>query len=435
MISFLGTPKVQYFDDNGNPLATGVLFVFLPGTTTKTNSYPTIADAIAGTNANPNPVPLDARGEANVVLTRAVKLVLTTDDDEDPPTSPIWTEDNYYTPNTVLDNNGNELLDFTAVSNAVNYVNITNSAAGNPAIVAATGSDSNVELLLKGKGTLGARILTGSANTFYITQGTDPTINAIFSLANLTADRIFTFQNVPGTLTLQNSTGIIDSAGNVLLGYGVTGSAVNYPVVVNSAAGNPARLGAAGSDTNVTLDLFTKGSGVFRFFSGTGAEVQQWYNSGTSGAEIAHTMSAVTAKRTITWPDLDVAIIGAGSATDQETATSTSVAVTPAIQQRHPSACKAWALFNGTGTAAVLASYNVTSLTDNGTGDYTITYTTAFSSVGNSVSITAKDTLGAGYNNTTGIAAGSVRMIIYTTASSPTASDSALVSVQSYGDQ
>lgn len=41
-------------------------------------------------------------------------------------------------------------------------------------------------------------------------------------------------------------------------------------------------------------------------------------------------------------------------------------------------AVKAWVNFNGTGTVAIRASYNVTSITDNGTGDYTVNFTTAF---------------------------------------------------------
>jgi hypothetical protein len=38
---------------------------------------------------------------------------------------------------------------------------------------------------------------------------------------------------------------------------------------------------------------------------------------------------------------------------------------------------KAWVNFNGTGTVAIRASFNVTSITDNGTGDYTLNFTTA----------------------------------------------------------
>lgn len=38
---------------------------------------------------------------------------------------------------------------------------------------------------------------------------------------------------------------------------------------------------------------------------------------------------------------------------------------------------KAWVNFNGTGTVAIRASFNVSSVTDNSTGDYTINFTTA----------------------------------------------------------
>ena len=35
--------------------------------------------------------------------------------------------------------------------------------------------------------------------------------------------------------------------------------------------------------------------------------------------------------------------------------------------------CKAWINFNGSGTIAIRDSFNITSITDNGTGDYNIT--------------------------------------------------------------
>jgi hypothetical protein len=38
---------------------------------------------------------------------------------------------------------------------------------------------------------------------------------------------------------------------------------------------------------------------------------------------------------------------------------------------------KAWVNFNGTGTVAIRASFNVSSITDGGTGLYTINFTTA----------------------------------------------------------
>ena len=38
---------------------------------------------------------------------------------------------------------------------------------------------------------------------------------------------------------------------------------------------------------------------------------------------------------------------------------------------------KAWVNFNGTGTVAIRAAFNVSSITDNGTGNYTANFTTA----------------------------------------------------------
>ena len=38
---------------------------------------------------------------------------------------------------------------------------------------------------------------------------------------------------------------------------------------------------------------------------------------------------------------------------------------------------KAWVNFDGTGTPAIRGSFNVSSITDNGTGNYTINFTTA----------------------------------------------------------
>jgi hypothetical protein len=43
--------------------------------------------------------------------------------------------------------------------------------------------------------------------------------------------------------------------------------------------------------------------------------------------------------------------------------------------------CRAWVNFNGTGTVAIRGSGNVTSITDNGTGDYTVNLTTAMPDV------------------------------------------------------
>jgi hypothetical protein len=56
--------------------------------------------------------------------------------------------------------------------------------------------------------------------------------------------------------------------------------------------------------------------------------------------------------------------------------------------------CRAWVNFNGTGTVAIRASGNVSSITDNGTGIYTVNFTTAMPDTNYCTSVTAQETAG-----------------------------------------
>ncbi len=71
--------------------------------------------------------------------------------------------------------------------------------------------------------------------------------------------------------------------------------------------------------------------------------------------------------------------VGATQA-DEEAGTVGKV-VTADVQQFHPSAAKCWAYVTvSTGTPTLTSSYNITSITDTGVGDLTITIATDFSS-------------------------------------------------------
>ena len=190
------TPKMQFFDTNGDPLSSGKVYTYEVGTTTSKASYPTLADAIALTNANANPVVLDSRGEAVIVITGPTKFKVDTSADVT-----VYTVDNFY-PETngniydsnnkiilkltavasavnrveiknqatgvapsigsngesniglqFLDSNGNELFTLTGVTSAVNYVNITNTATGSGVVFSALGDDTNIDVLFQPKGT------------------------------------------------------------------------------------------------------------------------------------------------------------------------------------------------------------------------------------------------------------------------------------------
>ena len=64
--------------------------------------------------------------------------------------------------------------------------------------------------------------------------------------------------------------------------------------------------------------------------------------------------------------------------------------------------CRAWVNFSGTGTVTIRASGNVTSITDNGTGDYTVNFTTALSDANYSVVGTVGETASATFGIFTG---------------------------------
>ena len=51
--------------------------------------------------------------------------------------------------------------------------------------------------------------------------------------------------------------------------------------------------------------------------------------------------------------------------------------------------CRAWGNFNGSGTLAIRDSANVSSITDNGVGDYTVNFTTAMVDANYAVCISA----------------------------------------------
>ncbi len=81
-------------------------------------------------------------------------------------------------------------------------------------------------------------------------------------------------------------------------------------------------------------------------------------------------------------------------ATIQDTSGNNSSTPSEVAQGR----AKAWVNFNGDGTVAIRDNFNVSSITDNGAGDYTVTFTTAMASADYCVTGGASETAsGAGY--------------------------------------
>lgn len=82
--------RMQVFDNNGEPAAGKLLFTYEAGTDTKITTYTQFDLGVSNTN----PIVLDSAGRAAIYLVpNTYKFVLTNADDTDPPTSPIWTQD------------------------------------------------------------------------------------------------------------------------------------------------------------------------------------------------------------------------------------------------------------------------------------------------------------------------------------------------------
>jgi hypothetical protein len=120
-------------------------------------------------------------------------------------------------------------------------------------------------------------------------------------------------------------------------------------------------------------------------------------NSSGGGSVLLQEPSTAS-NRTLTLPDADGTVIYSdASANLQFNSGYGSIATAYG--------CRAWVNFNGTGTVAIRASGNVSSITDNGSGDYTVNFATAmpdinYSAVANSSAVYANYFSGGANINT-----------------------------------
>jgi hypothetical protein len=101
-------------------------------------------------------------------------------------------------------------------------------------------------------------------------------------------------------------------------------------------------------------------------------------NQTITATQIANQAITATqiANDTITFTQINNSFTATKS--QQQAAASSSVYVSPARQQDHPSAASAWVTFDGT-TGTILSSYNVSTVSKQSTGTFRITFTNAFS--------------------------------------------------------
>ncbi len=458
---------------DGSAIAAGYqLFQYIAGSTTKANTY---TDAAKGTpNSNPMTLNADGRLDQDVYIDQSMKFVLATLAAGDPPTGSEWTIDNALSLEQL----------WTTVSKTSSYPTVE---ADRDKLIRADATSGTLTVTLLAAATAGdgfmlaVKKVDSSGNAVIIDGNSSETIDgaATLSLSNQYEVAILicngTSWHVVNSAAAQSTTFAADNASNtsvtnvVTVQHTTSGSptaGIGTGVLFNSESADesPSNFGtisfvsdditAGSEDTYFLLQNRTAGAALANAYkfkrTGVGGALITQANTAERtytlpDADLAYTYSGgkaifagtLTGTRTYTLPDASFTFIQPGVQSDQETSTSTTVAVTPGIQQFHPSAAKVWAYVTVSGgTPTLAASYNVTSITDTSAGNVTVTIATDFSSANYCAVAQAVTAAGAAHMASVlnGQAAGS--FVVRTALSSTGAdTDNINLSVVAFGDQ
>lgn len=206
------------------------------------------------------------------------------------------------------------------------------------------------------------------------------TISSTFTLSiydgSVNTYRIATITLDAGdTLTVSEDKIVVtDSNGNEHIIIDATSVTMGGDVTGNSASCTVAKINGNSVPSGVVLGDLLYGSGA--------SALSKLAGNTTTTQKVLTQTGTGSASAAPAWTDV------AATQAQQEAGSATTSYVTPAVQQSHPSAAKAWFALNWSGgTPTNLASYNVTSYTDTGTGTVTVNLTTAFSSASYAVAL------------------------------------------------
>ena len=261
-------------------------------------------------------------------------------------------------------------------------------------------------------GTTGITFTTGGLKLVGSTSGTCE-INA----TAVSGTSVLTMPAATDTLVGKDTTDTLTNKTLVAPALGTPASGVltncTFPTLNQDTTGTSAKTNALNSATtivNVSSATAPTSGQILTATSGTAATWQTpaaggvtTFAGGTTGLTPAGaTSGAITLAGTLavanggtgvttstgsganvlgTSPTLVTPILG--TPTSGNLANCTGIPAPAALSTASGSApsysARAWVNFNGTGTVAIRASGNVSSITDNGTGDYTVNFTTAMS--------------------------------------------------------
>jgi hypothetical protein len=203
-----------------------------------------------------------------------------------------------------------------------------------------------------------------------------------------------------GSSAISGIADLNDSNGNEVVEFTATSSAVNNVMVTNAATLGAPTISAVGSDTNIRLDIKSKGAGRVDILGsslgitdsgGSGGSITMFENpsNGTSYVNLKAPAS-ITTSATYILPDTNTdGFLKNTSGTWTWEAGGTSAANVVA-----------WAKYSlSGGTPSLTSSYNVASLTDNATGDTIVVYSSALANANYAVTAAGLLTGGTGNAN------------------------------------
>jgi hypothetical protein len=373
-------PKMQFTTAAGVPLSGGKVYTYTAGTTTPQATY---TDYTAAT-PNANPVILDSRGEANIWLGSALyKFKLTDANDVE-----IWTVDYISAPTSAISPvlSGNVVIDSDTPTPALK---ITQTGTGPVLRVQDSADPDATPFIIDTTGNVGigtaspdagltvatvASFANGAAATPSIAHQSDLDTGVWFPAVNTLA------VSTAGTERVRvNDVGHVgigtDTPAAQLQVYG-TGQTTLLTYSTSGNLGGTLWLRDSGSAAN------NGGAVMFGANQGAWAAVKSWLTDGsnnTVGGLSIYTRNATT-DGTLT-ERVRVSQDGTFGFNSGYGSTGTAYG------------CRAWVNFDGTtnvaGFCTIRASGNVTSITDNGVGNYTVNFTNALPDANYSVVATA----------------------------------------------
>jgi len=199
----------------------------------------------------------------------------------------------------------------------------------------------------------------------------------------------------------QNTTGTASNVtGTVAVANGGTGQTTytNGQLLIGNTTGNTLTKATLSAGTGISITNGTGSISIASTATGTVTSV-----AATVPAFLSVTGSPITTSGTLAISLSGTALPVVNGGTGVTTSTGSGAVVlgtsptltTPTINSAQVSTvsgtaplymARAWVNFNGTGTISIRGNGNVSSITDNGTGDYTINFSTAMSDANYSVS-------------------------------------------------